>query len=444
MKLKWLSVLLPVFLLAGNTNEDIEFKLRKLKAEFDKKIHDLTQRIDENEFQASMNRIKWGGEFTTNWGFYKGKTQEGEFSNPNKWDMALKLNMEAFIDERTKFTGRLMMTKAWGSSNAENISALDALQGRARGTSALFVERAYVDYKFNNKLIFTIGRQPSSDGPGMDLKYDVSRQATYPALLFNGAADGLVMTYKLSIPKLRKTRFRLAYGKGYEWQDSAYGWSVANPGIKDTNVYGAFFEGALPYEKIGKNYFIFTAVKTTHLVTNPFDNKDAIANVDLGSYTHYGVFFENKHAFDTNFNYFISYAYAKPKSSGKVGMADLNNDGVADTEVELLKDSGYAYHIGARYDYLPYKIGYEFNHGSKYWFSFSTNLYDPMNKLAVRGDVHDGYLIYRIDLYEYFRFGITQAKIKYNFIGMYFAPNGEPQKVNDDLRVVYLTYNVRW
>ena len=425
---------------------DMKAEIKKLKAEFDKKIYDLTQRIDENEFQASMNRIKWGGEFETNWGFYSGTDQNGYFSNPNKWDMSLKLNMEAFIDEKTKFTGRLMMTKAWGSSNAEDLSSLDALQGRAKGTSAIFVERAYVDYRFNKNLIATVGRQPSSDGPGMNLKYNTSRKATYPALLFNGAADGIVLTYKFASPvkSLKRTKFRLAYGKGYEWQDSMYGWSVANPGIKDTNVYGAFFEGSFPYESIGRNYFILTGVKTTHLVTNPFDNNDASANADLGDYEHLGFYFENTKAFGTNFNYFVSYAYSMPDPNGKTGIADLNNDGVPDTEVELLKRDGYAYHIGMRYDILPFKVGYEFNHGSKYWFSFSTNLYDPLNKLAIRGNVHDAYLIYRVDLYEYLRFGFTYADVNYNYIGMYFAPQGEPQRVDNSLKLFYVTYDVRW
>jgi len=427
---------------SGNMHEEIQ----KLKAEFDKKIYDLTQRIDENEFQASMNRIKWGGELENTWGFYSGKNENGHFSNPNKWDMRLKLNMEAFIDKKTKFTGRLMMTKAWGSSTPENLSSLDALQGRARGSSAVFVERAYVDYWFNDRFAVTVGRQPSSDGPGMNLKYDIARQATYPALLFNGAADGILVTYKLNsaIKPLIKTKIRLAYGKGYQWQDDERGWSTRNPGIKDTEVYGLFFESSLPYEDLGKNYFIITTVRTKHLVTNPFEKKNAAVNTDLGSYSHYGFYFENTKAFESNFNYFVSYALCVPHSNGKKGVADLDSDGKPETEVELLKRKGYAYHVGVRYDLKSIKIGYEFNHGSKYWFSFSTNLYDPTNKLAVRGDVNDIYLIYRYDLYESLRFGYMYADINYNYMGMYFAPGGEPNRVDDSLKLLYVTYDVRW
>ncbi|WP_456488774.1 DUF3373 family protein [Caminibacter pacificus] len=426
------------------SNQDIQKQIEKLKAEFNAKIEALSQRVDENEFEASINRIKWGGELEVNWGFYSGTYDNKHFSNPNKWNMRLKLNMETRINERTKFIGRLMMSKAWGNSRGEDLSQLDALQGRADGTSALFVERAYVDFHITKNFIMTIGRQPSSDGPGMNLKYDTPRKATYPALLFNGAADGVVFTYKYKNPYIPKCKFRFAYGKGYEWQDPFYGWAAENPGIKDTNVYGVFFEGALPIEKMGRNLFILTGVKTTHLVTNPFDDRNATANQDLGDYEHFGVYFENLRAFDTRWNYFVSFAYAIPKGNGKKGVADLNNDGVPDTEVELLKNNGYAYHIGGRYDFRHWKIGYEFNHGSKYWFSFSTNLYDPINKLAIRGNVHDFYAIYKVDLYQYFRLGYMYADINYNYDGMYYAPNGEPDKVNDALKLIYLTYDVRW
>jgi len=440
--MKKLLMLLPLFVFASQ-NQDVKAQIEALKKEFNQKIQKLQKRVDENEFEASLNRIKWGGELEVNWGFYRGNVAGESFSNPNKWDMRLKLNMEARINERTKFTGRLMMSKAWGNSNGVKLSQLDALQGRADGSSSLYVERAYVDYYFNKRFAMTIGRQPSSDGPGMNLKYDTPRKATYPALLFNGAADGVVFTYKYPNKYIKKCKFRLAYGKGYEWIDSNSGWFAPNPGIEDTNVYGVFFEGALPYN-IGKNLFILSGVKTTHLVTNPFDSDDAASNQDLGDYEHLGFYFENLKAFDTKFNYFISAAKSIPKSNGNKGLADLDGDGIPETEVELLKKSGFAYHIGMRYDFSKIKIGYEFNRGSKYWFSFSTNLYDVTNKLAMRGPVHDFYAIYKVDLFQYFRLGFTYMKQKYDYIGMYYAPNGEPPRVDNKYSLFYLTYDVRW
>ena len=100
--------------------------------------------------------------------------------------------------------------------------------------------------------------------------------------------------------------------------------------------------------------------------------------------------------------------------------------------VKLLNKSGYAYHIGLRYDIKNnFKIGYEFNHGSRYWFSFSSNVADPLNKLAARGNVNDFYLIYNLDMNQYFRLGYTRADIDYAGSGMYYWMNGEPNKVDE-------------
>ncbi len=436
--MKKLIVLIPMLIFAMS-NQNVNMQIEKLKKEFNQKLEKLTQRIDENEFESSLNRIKWGGEFITRWGFYSGKRDGTDYSNPNKWDMRLSLDMEAKINSYTKFTGRLMMSKAWGDSNGLYLSKLDALQGRANGTSSLYVERAYVDYYFNKHFVVTIGRQPSSDGPGMNLKYNTPRKATYPALIFNGAADGIVFTYKQ-----RSNTFRFAYGKGYQWQDRMYGWSVKNPGIKDTNVYGLFYEKKFPYSLIGKNILIFTLAKTTHLVTNPFDDNNATANRNLGDYEHLGVYFENLKIFKRRFNYFISFAYSIPKGNGNYGIADMNNDGIPDTPVKLLKNNGYAYHIGVRYDIEKFKLGYEYNHASRYWFSFSTNLYDPMNKLAIRGHVHDFYMIYQPDLFQFMRIGYMYAKENYAYSGMYYAPNGIPPKADNIYKIAYITYDVRW
>jgi len=422
----------------------LEKELTFLKSGIADTIDELSERIDENEFEASLNKIKWGGELRVNNGNYYIKYNEKKYSNTNKWDMKVILNMNAHINEKTKFTGRLMMTKAWGSSVPLELSVVDPTQGRVNGDSHVFLERAYVDYHITPDLVVTLGRQSTSDGPGMNLKYDTRRKATYPALLFNGAADGIVLTYKLKNRKIPNLKFRLAYGKGYQWQDPQYGWLGENPGIKDTDVYGFFIEGSFKSDHLGRNLWILTAVKTDDLITNPFDT-NATTNQNLGDYEHYGVYFENLKTLDSKLNYFVSYAYCKPHGNGKTGVSDLNNDGVPDTAVKLLKKPGYAYQLGFRYDKTRHwKYGYEYNFGSKYWFSFSTNLLDPVNKLAIRGFVHDFYIMYKMDLFQYVRIGYTLGRAKYNFIGMYYAVNGEPDAIDSTIRYIYAAYDVRF
>jgi len=410
-------------------------KLKEQIKDLQSQIDELYERVDENELAASLNKIKWGGELEVNVGNYYGKRNGDKYGNLNKWDLRLKLNMEAKINEKTKFTGRLMMTKAFADSTPVAQAYLDSEEGRVDTDAKLYVERAYVDYKFTPNFIMTIGRQPSSDGPGMSLKYDTPRKSTYPALLFNGSADGIVFTYKSKI-----ATFRAAYGKGYQYDSINYHYLTDNNGLKDTDVFGFFAERKIVPEKIGDNLVIFSAVKSIHI--SPFNGES------LGSYDHLGLYFENNKAFKSNFNYFISLAYANPHSNGKTSLLaiDANDDGQPDMAipVQLNKKDGYAYHIGMRYDFKKIKLGYEFNHGSKYWFAYTANYQDPQNKLAVRGNVHDVYAIYRFDMFQYIRCGFTYADLNYNFEGLPFAPNGEPQKVNDNYKTVYLNYDVRF
>ena len=144
--------------------DQLEKDLKKFKGTYEEDMDDLNERVDDNEFQASLNRIKWGGEFETTVGNYWGRqgsmtTPQGvmpgqKFNNHNKWDLKLRLNMESRINDRTKFTGRLSMYKGWASQKSLDMVG-DSATGRINGGSTIFVERAYIDYKITNNFTYT-------------------------------------------------------------------------------------------------------------------------------------------------------------------------------------------------------------------------------------------------------------------------------------------------
>lgn len=447
-------------LMAGKySDEDVEKLLKRVdqlekivkqfKGDYEEQMDELNARVDDNEFQASLNRIKWGGEFETTVGNYWGKQGSiqgmlpgSKFHNNNKWDLKLRLNMQTKINDKTKFTGRLSMYKGWASNQAWGgmsgyPGTFDSSDGRMTGGSGIFVERAYIDYKITNNLIATIGRQPSNDGPGANLKNNTPRKSTYPAILFNGNADGIILSYKL--PKnIPHGAVRIAYGKGFQWNSDRYGYTANQGTLKDLNVYGAFLEGSLPLKKMGNNLLVFSAVLGKDFVGDP-NNGNTLSNTNLGDFKHYGLYFENNKAFGTNFNYFISTAMSDPKSNGK----SYTSPGYP--PMKLLDKNGYAYHVGIRYDFnSKFKAGYEFNHGSKYWFSYTTGSYDPLNKIATRGNANDVYLIYQIDMNQYLRAGYTDIDYKYTGSGWHMAPNGTPLSTDDYTKLFYLNYNIKF
>ena len=75
-------------------------------------------------------------------------------------------------------------------------------------------------------------------------------------------------------------------------------------------------------------------------------------------------------------------------------------------------------YIGFRYT-IPYeplnmpKFGYEYNQGSKYFYTANLGSEDPLNKLNVNGRCHDFYYIQPINKYLMIRTGVTFLKRDY-------------------------------
>lgn len=155
------------------------------------RLADLEDRLDEIEFQSGLDKIKFGLDFSTGGGEswykiserYSGITliPEQKYSAHNKWGMELHLNMNAPINDYTKFYGRLSMAKNYGMMDKNGVhQPLDIDAGRDLRSSgqSLYVTRAYVDLFFTPEIIATLGRQPGTDGPGSNLRNNALRQAT--------------------------------------------------------------------------------------------------------------------------------------------------------------------------------------------------------------------------------------------------------------------------
>jgi hypothetical protein len=422
-----------------------EQKIEEIQATNEQEIEALHERADENEFQATMNRIKWGGELEVTDNFIEGKTGSmpeygvagTEYDSNNKWTTKLRLSMEAQVNDKTKFSGRLSMYKNWSDSTTDGL--VDAAEGRKPdGGSGLFVERAYVDYSPTENFTVTLGRQPSSDGPGMTLIQNTQRKATYPSLLFDGAADGLVLSSKLAPASTMNPTVRAAYGKGFQNQANYSPYTASDVEIDDLNVYGAFYEMSLPFKSMGDNLLVLSYVMGKDFIGHP-QNSSAPNNSNLGDMNLAGIYFENNKAFGTNLSYFASAGWNMPDDNGKtVNFGAMTNN----QDVTLIKENGHAYHLGMRYDFdMGLKLGYEFNYGSKYWFSFTNGSSDLLNKLATRGSVNDIYGIYQIDINQFIRFGYTHIDYDYTGSGWHI---GTPVKTDDYIKRAYGLYNLRF
>ncbi|EAJ2374914.1 DUF3373 family protein [Campylobacter jejuni] len=407
-------------------------------------LADLNDRADETEFQAALSKVKFGLEFSTAVSNTNYKVSGQDYSANNKWMNELHLNMNADINDKTKFYGRLSMAKNWSQMGWSG-SPLDLDAGRNTRSSGpvLYVDRAYLDYYITPEWIATIGRQPGTDGPGSNLRNNALRQSTYPALAINALGDAAVITYKPESLQDHKVAIRAAYGKTYQWDEESgkvRDW-MSDQKDADANLYYAAVEGELPIEGMGDNLIIFNVAHMTDFAL-PIPGSMLLGDddevVNLGNLTLANIHFENYNAFGTNFNYFVSLGY-----SNGTNAHTLSAIPAVQSQLEFNEKDGYAVHVGGRYDFTKtLKVGYEFFWGSRYWYTMSRpSINDPLNIRMTRGTAHDFYVIYQLDRYQFLRLSYTNIQ---NIWGNRGLPFGGAKKDKARADNIMLMYNVKF
>lgn len=410
-------------------------------------LADLNDRADETEFQAALSKVKFGLEFSTAVSNTNYKVSGQDYSANNKWMNELHLNMNADINDKTKFYGRLSMAKNWSQMGWSG-SPLDLDAGRNTRSSGpvLYVDRAYLDYYITPEWIATIGRQPGTDGPGSNLRNNALRQSTYPALAINALGDAAVITYKPESLQDHKVAIRAAYGKTYQWDEEGKirDW-MGDQKDADANLYYAAVEGELPIEGMGDNLIIFNVAHMTDFAL-PIPGSILLDDdevVNLGNLTLANIHFENYKAFGTNFNWFASLGYSNGSNNEINPLLSAALQGKGYGNGKFNEKDGYAVHVGGRYDFTKaLKVGYEFFWGSRYWYTMSRpSINDPLNIRMTRGTAHDVYVIYQLDRYQFLRLSYTNIQ---NIWGNRGLPFGGAKKDKARADNIMLMYNVKF
>ncbi|ECZ8621343.1 outer membrane tyrosine kinase [Campylobacter jejuni] len=410
-------------------------------------LADLNDRADETEFQAALSKVKFGLEFSTAVSNTNYKVSGQDYSANNKWMNELHLNMNADINDKTKFYGRLSMAKNWSQMGWSG-SPLDLDAGRNTRSSGpvLYVDRAYLDYYITPEWIATIGRQPGTDGPGSNLRNNALRQSTYPALAINALGDAAVITYKPESLQDHKVAIRAAYGKTYQWDEEGKirDW-MGDQKDADANLYYAAVEGELPIEGMGDNLIIFNVAHMTDFAL-PIPGSILLDDdevVNLGNLTLANIHFENYKAFGTNFNWFASLGYSNGSNNEINPLLSAALQGKGYGNGKFNEKDGYAVHVGGRYDFTKaLKVGYEFFWGSRYWYTMSRpSINDPLNIRMTRGTAHDFYVIYQLDRYQFLRLSYTNIQNKWGNRGI---PLMGAKKEKSRADNIMLMYNVKF
>ncbi|ELW6878625.1 outer membrane tyrosine kinase [Campylobacter jejuni] len=411
-------------------------------------LADLNDRADETEFQAALSKVKFGLEFSTAVSNTNYKVSGQDYSANNKWMNELHLNMNADINNKTKFYGRLSMAKNWSQMGwSGSPYDLDAGRNTRSSGPVLYVDRAYLDYYITPEWIATVGRQPGTDGPGSNLRNNALRQSTYPALAINALGDAAVITYKPESLQDHKVAIRAAYGKTYQWDEEGKirDW-MGDQKDADANLYYAAVEGELPIEGMGDNLIIFNVAHMTDFAL-PIPGSMLLGDddevVNLGNLTLANIHFENYKAFGTNFNWFASLGYSNGSNNEINPLLSAALQGKGYGNGKFNEKDGYAVHVGGRYDFTKaLKVGYEFFWGSRYWYTMSRpSINDPLNIRMTRGTAHDFYVIYQLDRYQFLRLSYTNIQ---NIWGNRGLPFGGAKKDKARADNIMLMYNVKF
>ncbi len=441
-------------------------------------IDNIYDTLDVVETKTLKDRINFGAELRTrvdnyelsdlsNADFKLAKNPDGSLSavfpdsssesDDNNWTNRFRLNMDAKINSTLSFHGRMTVYKNWGDSDESTMASgmNDLNRAHRPGTSGVKLDRAYIDWvpDFIVPVAVTIGRHPSTEGPPLEFKENRKRQSTYPGLVFDTENDGIVVTFGLErYIGLKNAGLRFAYGKGYhsDYDDSTSFSFFDDENAGDTNMYATFFESEIPF--VENSLMVFSYA---HMVDLPGSFYGNDSPTDLGDMDLYGVHLQASNVVNSNFDVYLSWAGNSSDANGKVQtFPNVSGLGPAPVDVSMgllsadgnSDNSGSSILTGLRYT-IPYaplndpKIGFEYNHGSKYWMSMTLASAELYNKLATRGDAYELYYIQPVNKNLFFRAGYTHIDYDYTGSGSHL---GQPQKTDAELDNYYFLMDVRF
>jgi len=371
-----------------------------------------------------------------------GPMPDGDYKNNSLFTNRFRLDMRAKALENVEFKGRLAMYKTWGhQDNPANAPGMDSGAAlwdgnatRQPNDSILRVDRAFVNW--NNiggvPVWFSVGRRPTTDGPPNHLRMNQDERMATPTAVMDYPFDGISVGYAYNnLFGLQDApgRVRFCWGRGFEAGVNQTNTGV-NQGINDTDFAGLSWD---VYKKGDRFAYLqsFVAMDIMNYpsfsdeMTNQFYDWAMGGRKNIGNIYHTSGVYQDKFQ---NLNYFglLGWSRTDPNEVGMFntaasmfGMEARNTD----------SENGYTVHVGARYDITdtPFKVGAEYNHGSKYWVGMTPghdDLYAA--KLATRGNVYEVYGIYDIQGGEAVsKFGKAFIRLGYQHYDYNYTGSGD-------------------
>ncbi len=354
-----------------------------------------------------------------------------------------RLNMHANVLEDVAFHGRMVFQHSTQSD--ERLCILSHDIKSSGSVSGIDVDRAYFDYKLNGDgdypLIFSFGILPTSGGTPMQYAEVRARQSVFPALVFDMDSYGLIITSNLTHLFGSESFLRAIVAQAYTLDPNIYPYQCNRETIDNADIYGLYFDTHLTQNTL----FSMGVNVLDDLKAHPYLGPDVTAenSNNLGTMVTFGIGLDVNNIVENHLTAFLHTAVSHGHGNGNednygpTGPVVFTNSDYA--EGPLLTDFGYSVYTGLLYNISQsWIIGAEYNHGSKNWFAATQGAEDMYNKLATRGDVGEGYLIWKFNRYMFTKIGYMYTQEDYTGSGWHF---GEPIAKGGVQQVGYLQFN---
>lgn len=369
----------------------------------------------------------------------------------------LRLRFDAQVADNVTMTARLSMYKVFGDSTGvqvfdgqPNSLNIDGTTARVPTGDMVRVERAYFSWNkiAGSNLYLSIGRRPSTEGPPLNFRRDEPRGGTPSGSLIDYQFDGITVGYPIN----DKVTLRLCYGQGY---DGGFGSGalLKSPGDRLKGVH--FLGGNFDLYSTDKTFIQSTVARAwnvtdgfnglTVLPVNPLTGDAVQAPVvmrftpstNLGGINLYGLNLQRTFG---PFDMFLSGNWVSLRPNGRTtpfgGLMSDPFDAPVNREGQML-------YAGIRYNFPQNdgrtKLGFEFNHGTRYWFNFAQAEDDILApKTNTRGEAYETYLTHRINDHFIFKLDFTRYNYAWSGSGWHL---GAPKRLGSTPLLGFPTYD---
>ena len=461
--MRYLILFLPLILFANDARLKIlEERIAELEADHNRssaEIAEMSDIVESVERKSFTDIIDFTPEVRLR--FDKMRYRVGSFEtdhDPNsatdnrqnidkEFDLAssvrFRLNMNANVLEDVSFHGRLVFQHSTQSN--QRLCILSKSIKSSTSISGVDIDRAYFDYRIDPHselpVIFSFGILPTSGGTPMQFSEVRARQSVFPALVFDMDSYGAIVTMDFKHIVGVESFLRAIVAQAYTLDPNIYPYQCNRETIDNADIYGLYMDTRFTHNTL----FSAGVNVLGDLKAHPYLGPDISAENSnkLGTIVTFGAGLDAEHIGGSGLNFFVHSAASHGHSNGNeddYGPGSEGNFTQSDYATgPLVEKWGYATYVGSLYDIgKSWTIGVEYNYGSKYWFAATQGSEDMYNKLATRGHVGEGYVIWKFNRYMFAKTGYMYTYEKYTGSGWHF---GHPISKDGIQQVGYLQLN---